>query len=99
MPENNYEPLGQDDVVQIPVGLIVNGSPRFMDTLTPFIESFKEAVRSWPYAPLVMHEKGYPITVLKTSGGGWQKGKLRIRVVIEFEPEQPPELGEHSHDH
>jgi hypothetical protein len=63
-----------------------------MDMLAAFTESFRGAVSAWPYADFVMHETGYPITVLKTSGGGWQKGKLRIRVVIEFEPEAPPNI-------
>jgi hypothetical protein len=91
MPENNYEPLGQDDVLQIPQGTPDNRATRFMDTLSAFTQSFKSALNAWPYESFVMHEKGYAVTVLRTTGGGWQKGKLRIRVVVEFEPEQPPE--------
>lgn len=90
MNENRFEPLGQDDVVQIPHGVPGRNATRLMDTLAAFTQAFKSALNAWPYADFVMHEKGYPITVLKTSGGGWQKGHLRIRVVFEFEPEVPP---------
>jgi hypothetical protein len=99
MNENRFEPLDSEDVLQIPHRTFNTGSPRFMDLLSAFSESFRTALNDWSYNSLVMHETGFPISVLKTSGGGWQKGRLRIRVVFEFEPELPPIVEEQSHDH
>jgi KGK domain len=85
--DSNFEPLGQDDVLHIPVGTPQSRSPRLMDTVSVFTASFNESFNGWPYASFVTSSEGYPISILKTSGGGWQKGKLRIRVVVEFEPD------------
>lgn len=85
--DSNFEPLGQDDVLHIPQGTPQSRAPRLMETVAVFSSSFNESFNGWPYALFVTSPEGYPISILKTSGGGWQKGKLRIRVVVEFEPD------------
>lgn len=52
-----------------------------------------------------LQEEGVPCEVLRTTGGGWIKGKIRIKTVIEFIPDEPvPEStdavmgGEHKTD-
>jgi KGK domain len=96
--DSNYQPLGEDDVLQIPQSASGHREPRLMDTVTPFTDSLKEALNSWPYVPFVRSSEGYPVSILKTSGGGWQKGKLRVRIVVEFEPDPQP-IEEQHHDH
>lgn len=88
--DSNYQQLGEDDVLQISVGTSKNGTPRLMDTVALFTNSLKEALGGWPYVGFVMSSTGYPISILKASGGGWQKGNLRVRIVVEFEPEPKP---------
>lgn len=90
--DSNYQPLGEDDVLQIPQGASGNREARLMDTVAPFTASLKDALNSWPYISFVRSSEGYPVSILKTSGGGWQKGNLRVRIVVEFEPEQPSNL-------
>ncbi|BAU66459.1 hypothetical protein STA3757_38640 [Stanieria sp. NIES-3757] len=34
-------------------------------------------------------ENGIPFSILKSGYKGWQKGKLKIKVVLEFEPDEP----------
>jgi KGK domain len=54
-------------------------------------------LNAWPCVSFVTSPTGYPVSILKTLGGGWQKGKLRIRVVVEFKPEQPPKSEPKQH--
>jgi hypothetical protein len=34
--------------------------------------------------------RGIVCQVLRTTGGGWQKGKMQIRLELEFIPDEPP---------
>jgi hypothetical protein len=90
--DSNYQPLDEEDVLQIAQSASGHREQRWMDTVAPFTASLKEALNSWPYVPFVRSPEGYPVSILKTSGGGWQKGNLRVRIVVEFEPEQPSKL-------
>jgi hypothetical protein len=88
--DSNYQPLGEDDVLQIPQGASGRREPRLMETVSLFTASLKEALNAWPFVGFVTSLTGYPVSILNTSGGGWQKGKLRVRIVVEFEPEPEP---------
>lgn len=88
--DSNYQPLSEDDVLQIPKGTPSSSAPRLMETVSLFTASLKEALNAWPYVSFATSPTGYPVSILKTSGGGWQKGKLRVRIVVEFEPESEP---------
>lgn len=89
MNENNFEPLADDDVLHIEQGMFPNAPNKLIDTAGPFSDAVKKALASWPYVNLVNQDKGLPGSILKTSGGGWQKGQLRVRVVIEFQSDPP----------
>lgn len=74
--------LDDNDVVSMPSfysftknDIFKVGSLRF--TLRKHIESFTP---SWV-------GEGVPCEILKTTGGGWQKGKFRLR--LEFIPDEP----------
>ncbi|MDJ0735243.1 MAG: KGK domain-containing protein [Nostocaceae cyanobacterium] len=34
-------------------------------------------------------QKGMPCEILRTDGKGWKKGKIRIKVTLEFSPDEP----------
>jgi KGK domain len=88
--DSNYQPLGEDDVLQIPQSASGRKEPRLMETVALFTTSLKEALNAWPFIGFVTSPTGHSISILKASGGGWQKGKLRVRIVVEFEPEPKP---------
>jgi hypothetical protein len=91
MTDSNFESLGSEDVVQVQAG-ILHKQPRLLETINEIHQSSITALSSWPYAQAARNLNGIPVSVLKTSGDGWQKGKLRVRVVIEFEKDEqlPP---------
>jgi hypothetical protein len=95
--DSNYQPLGEDDVLQISNGRSGRGQPRLMDTVALFTASLKEALNAWPFVGFVRASEGYPVSILKASGSGWQEGKLRVRIVVEFEPDPQPVGEEQSH--
>jgi KGK domain len=97
--DSNYQPLGEDDVLHIPESASGHRESRLMNTVAPFTASLKEALNSWPYVAFAKSSEGYPVSILKTSGGGWQQGKLRVRIVVEFEPDPQPIVEEQHHDH
>ncbi|MEG3439087.1 KGK domain-containing protein [Pannus brasiliensis CCIBt3594] len=37
-------------------------------------------------------EEGVPCEILKANSSGWQKGKLKIRVSVEFYPDEPESI-------
>lgn len=41
-----------------------------------------------------LFKSNIPISILKSDSKGWQKGKLKIKVVLEFEPDEPKEKEE-----
>jgi hypothetical protein len=92
--DSNYQPLDEEDVLQISQWTSSSKTPRLMETVSLFTASLKDALNAWPYVSFVTSPTGYPASILKTSGGGWQKGKLRIRIVVEFEPEAKPVISE-----
>jgi hypothetical protein len=92
--DSNYQLLGEDDVLQIPQSASGRREPRLMETVSLFTASLKEDLNSWPYVAFVTSPTGYPVSILKNSGGGWQKGKLRVRIVVEFEPEPEPVISD-----
>jgi KGK domain len=85
--DSNYQPLSEDDVLQIPQNASSHREPRLMETVSLFTASLKEALNAWPYVAFVTNPSGYSVSILKASSGGWQKGKLRVRIVVEFEPD------------
>jgi hypothetical protein len=91
MTDGNFESLGSEDVVQVQAGSLYK-QPRLIETINEIRQSSISALASWPYAQATRDSNGIPVSVLKISGGGWQKGKLRVRVVIEFEKDEqlPP---------
>jgi KGK domain len=99
MNENRFETLGPDDVFQLAPGKIHTRSEKMIDTVAPFTESMKQALATWPYCSFVTSPDGLEVSVLRTSGGGWQNGKLRMRVVVEFEPEPQLKVEQPSHEH
>jgi KGK domain len=85
--DSNYQPLGEEDVLQIPQNASGCRESRLMETVSLFTASLKEALNAWPYVSFVTSSTGYSVAILKASGGGWQKGKLRVRIVVEFKPD------------
>lgn len=79
--------LNDDDVVSTNPGLsfLPNATYRCDELKQALKGSFKENLHSWV-------GQGTPCKVLKTSGGGWKKGKIRLAVVFvpDDEPEQKP---------
>jgi hypothetical protein len=90
MSNENFEPLASEDVLLVDQG-ILHRQTRLLETIAVITESSTKALESWPYVEAVRRSSGVPASVLRASGGGWQKGKLRIRVVVEFEQDQSPQ--------
>jgi hypothetical protein len=76
--------LNNDDVVSM-----LSADQSFTKTPVAKVSQLKGSLHSIikEYHPHWI-EPGLACEVLKTSGGGWQKG--RIRITLEFIPEEPP---------
>lgn len=66
--------------------------------ISEYVETLKYNSLASFKMPGEWFEQGVPCNYLKASGGGWQKGKLRLR--LEFVPDEPavaepPEGHEH----
>lgn len=80
--------FSNDDVVMFPTG---NFSLEKMTKISSLIQ----AIEPWSQRnsnnkgneALLFNEQGMHCELLRTSGGGWQKGRLRFR--LEFIPEDP----------
>ncbi|MBE9119185.1 hypothetical protein IQ249_25375 [Lusitaniella coriacea LEGE 07157] len=46
-------------------------------------------IKNWNKKDVLLFSDGVSAELLPVSGGGWQKGKLRLR--LEFVPDSPPE--------
>jgi KGK domain len=99
MNENPFETLGPKDVLKADRGSFNEKSEEMIETVASFLLTMGEPLSRWPYVGCLTMSDGVPVTVLKESGGGWQKGKLRMRVVVEFEPEPQLKVEQPSHDH
>jgi hypothetical protein len=81
--------FSNDDVVMFQTG---NFS---LDKMTK-ISSLLQALEPWAQRnsnnkaseSVLFSEKGLDCQVLRVSGGGWQKGRIRFR--LEFVPDEPP---------
>jgi hypothetical protein len=91
MTDGNFESLGSEDVVLFGEGTL-HRQPRLLETVAVITESSTKALESWPYIQAIRNLNGVSAKVLSPSGGGWQEGKIRVRVVIEFEKDEqlPP---------
>jgi hypothetical protein len=79
-----------DDVVSMDPSRSLVGSRTFK--VKEFDQGLKGRLRS--SVSSVWFEEGVECELLKTTGGGWQKGKIRIREIciqFEFVPDVPDE--------
>ncbi len=83
---SEFEPLNDDDVIQVGV----TGYPKLIDRCSAITQSVKDLLREWPYKKLLERHAVSDAEVLKTTGGqGWQRGKIRIKISVEFCPDEP----------
>jgi hypothetical protein len=85
---SNFQ-LDDDDVVSI-----ANPNQSFAGTELCTVSKLNASLRIHlsNVSPLTMQyvQDGKQCKVLKTTGGGWQKGTMRIRLELEFIPDEPP---------
>jgi hypothetical protein len=82
--------LNDDDVVTMEPSKSIVGIQTFL------VKQFKEGLsRVLQHGALgIWLAEGVRCQVLRPTGGGWQKGKVRLS--LEFIPDEPSEIGEDS---
>lgn len=92
-PNNQYGTLSEDEVLFVRVGRVLMSNPtfkvsEFLDALAQLISEqegeWSEDQEGW------FTERGAKCEVLRFGNQGWQRGRVRIR--LEFCPEQSPKL-------
>jgi len=77
--------LTDEDVLAPPSKTPIVTFAAFIQSLNNWVSKFNE---QWPNpGPMWFTERGVSCEILRTKGGGWQKGKLRFR--LEFIPDNP----------
>jgi hypothetical protein len=89
--EEKFEPLDHDEVLFVRAGRVLMANPTFK--VGEFIDSLAQAVSDreadWAEENEGWFGDGLECEVLRFDGRGWQRGRVRIR--LEFCPEQQPE--------
>ena len=89
MSNEPFESLSPDDVLLIEQNQELGLDSRLVDKISLFALSAQEFLTGWPYATLFKMSSGADGSVLKANGGGWRKGKIRVRIAVEFCPDEP----------
>jgi hypothetical protein len=89
MGNENFESLSPDDVLLIEQNQELELDSRLVDKISLFALSAQEYLTGWPHATLLKMSGGVVGSVLKANGGGWRKGKIRVRIAVEFCPDEP----------
>jgi hypothetical protein len=91
--DNEYGLLGEDEVLYVRSGRIVMSNPTFkvIEFLDALAQMVSEQEREWSdEREGWFTDQGQSCEVLRFGGQGWQRGRVRIR--LEFCPEQSPKL-------
>ncbi|NET37397.1 MAG: hypothetical protein F6K19_36125 [Cyanothece sp. SIO1E1] len=90
----NFEPLNPDDVIQTPKEPLPSElSAEQIIKIDSLLEKLKQRLSGKDNKILNwQQEQGLECQVLQP-GFGWRKGKARIRVIVEFCPDEPENLG------
>lgn len=76
--------LDKDDVVSMKENQLVSYPIAKLEDIEASIKGYMhKGVLSW------LSDEGVPCEVLRTTGGGWIQGKIRIKTIIEFTPDEP----------
>jgi KGK domain len=84
--DNRFTPLSDDEVLYVGSGRILMSNPtfkvgEFLDTLAQAISDREE---EWSEDHEGWFSEGLDCDALRLNGGGWQRGRVRIR--LEFSP-------------
>ena len=91
--DNEYGLLSEDEVLYVRSGRILMSNPTFkvIEFLDSLAQLVSEQEREWSdEREGWFTAEGQSCEVLRFDGQGWQRGRVRIR--LEFCPEQPPKL-------
>jgi hypothetical protein len=88
MSNDTFEQLSPDDVLLIEQSQELGLDARLVDKISLFSLSAQEFLTGWPHATLFKMSGGVVGSVLKANGGGWRKGKIRVRIAVEFCPDE-----------
>lgn len=88
--DNGFTPLGDDEVLFVDRGRVLMSNPTFK--VIEFLDALAQAVSDredyWSDDKDAWFEDGLECEALRFGSGGWQRGRVRIRV--EFMPLKPP---------
>ena len=86
-----YSPLDDDEVLFVDRGRVLMNNPTFK--VSEFLDALAEVVNErepdWTEASEGWFSGGLDCETLKINGGGWQRGRVRIR--LEFLPAKAPQ--------
>lgn len=89
--DNGYTPLGDDEVLFVDRGRVLMSNPTFK--VSEFLDALAQAVSDregdWSEENEAWFSDGLECEALRFQSGGWQRGRVRIRV--EFMPIKPQE--------
>ncbi|NEP40968.1 MAG: KGK domain-containing protein [Okeania sp. SIO2H7] len=99
-----FTPLDESEVVQIPenlgneLNLSSNSFKSFPLTGEQLSNAIQRHLKISPGIKNQLFNEGLDCEVLKFAAKGWQKGKIRVKMTVEFCPDEPeePETPEQS---
>jgi hypothetical protein len=88
--DNGYTPLSDDEVLFVDRGRIMMSNPTFkvIEFLDALAQTINDQEGDWSEDKEAWFGDGLECEALRFGSGGWQRGKVRIRV--EFMPLKPP---------
>ena len=95
---NEFEPLDKGEMLSIvyepfgrQLGWQITGFAKVQILVEQFTELLKRKFNlSDNQSQVLVNDEGISCDVLKFGASGWQKGRLRARVILEFCPDKPP---------
>lgn len=91
---DEFTPLNEGEIISFnfgnQLGLPTNGFPELQLKTQQFTEVITRRLNVTDNQNQSLFDKGVNCEVMKFSASGWQKGKLRAKIVLEFCPDEPP---------
>jgi hypothetical protein len=88
--DNGFAPLSDDEVLFVDRGRVLMSNPTFKvsEFLDALAQSVSDRESDWSEENEAWFGDGLPCEALRFTSGGWQRGRVRIR--LEFMPLKPP---------
>ncbi|NJR52394.1 MAG: KGK domain-containing protein [Leptolyngbyaceae cyanobacterium CSU_1_3] len=88
--DNGYSPLRDDEVLFVDRGRVLMTNPTFkvIEFLDALAQAISDREDDWSEDNEAWFGDGLPCEALRFGTGGWQRGRVRIR--LEFVPEKIP---------